>query len=367
MLRRNTLALAGLAAAAWCVPAFGFDDNDRDTDGAVYTMTNAAAGNSVVAYRRMADGSLKAGRMVPTGGQGTGAGLGSQGAIVLSNSLRWLLVANAGTDDITVFEAEEDGLEFAGRFPSGGHMPVSLTIHGKRVYVLNAGSPNNITGFTLSARGTLIPVPNSTRALSAATTGPAQVQFSPDGDMLVVTEKATNLIDVFALDSNGLPGVRISNASHGTTPFGFAFGKRNQLFVSEAFGGAANASAMSSYVVRGDGTLALVTGSAPTHQSAACWVVVSQGGRLAYTTNTGSGSVTGFRVGPRGSLSILTADGRTGLTPAGPIDASFSADGRFLYVLTSGTVAAFRVEPDGDLRSIGLDVSPAGAVGLASR
>ena len=151
------------------------------------------------------------------------------------------------------------------------------------------------------------------------------------------------------------------------TPFGFAFGKRNQILVSEAFGGAANASAMSSYIVRDDGTLTLETGSAATHQSAACWVVVTPDGRFAYTTNTGSGSITGFRVGVHGELTALNADGRTGLTAAGPIDASFSNGGRFLHVLTSTGIASFRAEPDGSLWSIGLVSVPLGSVGLAAQ
>ncbi|MEP6717303.1 MAG: hypothetical protein ABJC09_17150 [Terriglobia bacterium] len=73
---------------------------------------------------------------------------------------------------------------------------------------------------------------------------------------------------------NGLPGTFVSNVSHGMTPFGFAFG------------GAANAGAVSSYIVRDNGTPTLETGSVPTHQTAACWVVVTPYGRFAYTIST---------------------------------------------------------------------------------
>jgi len=370
MLRRTILSGAiCLAAATLCVPAFGFDDDDRG--GAVYTTTNAAGPNSVVVYQRLSDGTLNPGGLVPTGGSGTGAGLGSQGAVVLSDSNRWLFVVNAGSDEITVFEVERDGLEFADKVSSGGHTPISVTVHGRLVYVLNAGTPNNITGFLLNSEGKLISIPGSTRTLSAPAVGPAQVQFSPDGDLLVVTEKGANLIDVFPVGPNGLPGTRVSTASHGTTPFGFAFGKRNQLLVSEAFGGAPNASAMSSYLAHDDGSLTLVTGSAPTNQSAACWVVVNNSGRLTYATNTGSSSITGFHVGPGGELAILNADGRTGVTPAGsaPIDEAFSNDGRFLYALTSTVagISGFRVEHDGSLIPTGNVSAPATASGLAAR
>lgn len=351
-------------------------EGSDDVVGAVYTMTNAAGPNSVVTYNRLADGTLQPAATTLTGGRGTGAGLGSQGAVVLDNSGRWLFVVNAGSDDISVFRVKADAseLEFTGTFPSGGHMPISVTVNGRTVYALNAGTPNNITGFRVGRGGQLTPIPGSTRSLSAPATGPAQVEFSPDGELLVVTEKNTNLIDVFPVE-DGVPATPVFARSHGATPFGFEFGKGNQLFVSEAFGGGLNSSALSSYATDDEGSLTLVTGSAPTHQTAACWVALSKGAQFAYTTNTDSSSITGFKIAPSGELTILTANGRTGETRPGsaPIDAAFSDDGRFLYVLASvGTssragVSGFAVANNGSLNPI-VDVgAPATAVGLAAR
>src|SRR5712692_10705490 len=173
MLRRTILnGTICLAAATWCVPAFCFDDDGRE--GAVYTMTNAAGPNSVMVYQRLPDGTLNPGGLVPTGGSGTGAGLGSQGAVVLSDSNRWLFVVNAGSDEITVFEVERDGLEFADKVSSGGHLPISVTVHGRLVYVLNAGTPNNITGFLLNIDGNLTPISASPPAWSVQPSGPPQ-------------------------------------------------------------------------------------------------------------------------------------------------------------------------------------------------
>ena len=52
MLQRTTF-VGGLCllAATWCLPAFSF--NKGGAVGAVYTMTNAAGGNSVVVYDRL--------------------------------------------------------------------------------------------------------------------------------------------------------------------------------------------------------------------------------------------------------------------------------------------------------------------------
>jgi 6-phosphogluconolactonase len=361
--------LFGLASAASAQ-----NQGNEDVVGAVYTMTNAAGPNSVVVYNRLSHGSLQPAGTVPTGGSGTGTGLGSQGALALDQSRRWLLVVNAGSNDISVFSVKTDEVELKGRFPSGGTTPISLTVHGRMVYVLNAGTPNNITGFQLGAEGQLTPIADSTRSLSAAATNPAEVAFSPDGHLLVVTEKGTNLIDAFPVEDR-VPGTPVFTPAHGVEPFGFAFGERNQLFVTEAFPGQPNASALSSYVANDDGTLELVTGSAPTHQTAACWVAVSKGGQFAFTSNAGSSSVTGFRISPNSGLTILTADGRTGETRpgSGPLDSAFSNDGRFLYVLASiGTssragVSGFSVGSDGSLTPITDVDAPATASGLAAR
>src|ERR1043166_8949267 len=62
----------------------------NDAPGAVYALTNAAAGNAVAMYTRGADGSLWWVGSVSTGGTGAGASLGSQGALALSDDGRWV-------------------------------------------------------------------------------------------------------------------------------------------------------------------------------------------------------------------------------------------------------------------------------------
>ena len=52
--------------------------------GALYTASNAVGGNAVLAFNRSADGTLGAPTAYPTGGTGTGGGLGNQGAVTLS-------------------------------------------------------------------------------------------------------------------------------------------------------------------------------------------------------------------------------------------------------------------------------------------
>ena len=153
------------------------------------------------------------------------------------------------------------------------------------------------------------------------------------------------------------------------TPFGFDFTPGGTLIVSEAFGGAADASTASSYNFS-HGQLEVVSSSVATNQTAACWVIVTPDGKYAYTTNTGSSSVTGFGVSSNGSLALLNADGRTGETGADsrPIDATTSSDGQTLYVLSgvTSTVTAFHIAADGSLTNLGNVSVPAGTVGIAA-
>ena len=347
-----------------------------DSIGAVYTMSNAAESNSVLMFNRDRVGKLTPAGEFYTEGLGSGTGLGNQGAVILDPANRWLFVVNAGSDDVSVMAIEDDGLVLVDREHSGGQRPISLAYSRNLLYVLNAGGAvggaDSISGFHVGPDGSLAPIAGSTRALSATNTGPAQISFSNDGDVLVVTEKATNLIDTFTVDANGVAGPASTHVSAGVTPFGFAIGKRDQVLVSEAAGGAEGQSSLSSYSLGKDGSLTLVSGAVPTTETAACWAVVSNDGRFVYTTNAGSGSISGYEVGFDGALTLLDADGRTGNTGkgTGPLDMVVSNDGRNLYTLNgrSDTIGAFAIKDKGGLASLNSHVTvPATANGLAIR
>lgn len=337
--------------------------------GVVYTLTNAVAGNSVAVFNRASDGTLSPGGQVATTGLGSGGGLGSQGSLVLSKNGHWLFSVNAGSNDVSVFSTRY-GLTLTGKTASGGVRPVSLTVHDDLLYVLNGGGVNNISGFRIQDNGTLLPIAGSTRPLSAAATGPAQIEFDREGEVLVVTEKATNKIDIFPVENGVAQPAKVRN-SVGATPFGFAFDKRDHLLVSEAFGGALNASATTSYNVEEDwAELQTISPSVKTNQSAACWVVTTRNGRYAYVSNTGSGSISGYTISRNGSLALLNADGKTGVTGANPTDMALSRNSQYLYVITpaNGVLNAFKVGANGSLTSIsGANGIPASAVGLAAR
>ncbi|MEZ4416479.1 MAG: beta-propeller fold lactonase family protein [Gemmatimonadota bacterium] len=336
--------------------------------GAVLTASNAAAGNELWLYSVGSDGGLSFEGAFATGGLGTGAGLGNQGGMHLSANHRRLLVVNAGSNDVSAFDLRGAEPTRTDLEPSGGVRPVSVTQHGSLVYVLNAGSPENVSGFRLDEDGRLTPIPGSTRALSAPSVGAAQVSFSPDGRTLVVTEKATNRLVSFPVLPDGTLGSASVIDSPGQTPFGFAFDARGNLFVSEAFGGAAGASTLSSYRVVSAATLEVVSAAVPTGETAACWVVVTPNSRFAYVTNAGTGTVSSYAISPSGAAQLHAS--AAALTGAGPIDMALNRGGRYLYVLNSGSheITSHRVGPQGSLSTFpgGVAGLPAGANGLVA-
>jgi 6-phosphogluconolactonase (cycloisomerase 2 family) len=259
-----------------------------------------------------------------------------------------------------------------GTTPSAGETPVSVTIHGSLIYVLNAGGEGNISGFRMSRHGKIKQIYNSILPLSGAGTGPAQIEFSPDGRYLVVSEKGTNSILTYKVRKHGHVSGPVINTSSAPTPFGFAFDKRGRIIVSEANGGAPNPSFVSSYKIRRDGTTDVITAALPTLQIAACWIAVTRNGKYAYTTNAGSGTIGGLSISHHGSLSLLNDDGITGVTGDGstPLDLAFSKGDKYLYSLNGGThnISAFSVGRHGSLTHVGdFGVLPETANGLAAQ
>ncbi len=270
---------------------------------------------------------------------------------------------NAGSNTISAFKVRPNGLQYFGFFDSGGTRPVSLAVDGDLLYVLNAGGSaggeDNITGFLIEPDGMLLHIEGSTQLLSGPNTSPAQIEFSTDGNVLVVTEKGTGKIDTYVVDNDGIAGPPNIYDSAGTVPFGFSFSKRNRLYVSEA-----GTSSASSYQVYPDGTLEVISPAVPINQAGVCWLVVTNNGRYAYTTNAGSGTISGFDIDRDGTIFLLGNTGAIG----GVIDMAFSINSSYLYALSSSNhkILGFQLDSRGNLTQIEDVDLPSGANGLAA-
>jgi 6-phosphogluconolactonase (cycloisomerase 2 family) len=340
-------------------------DQKTNTVGQVYTMSNDASNNQVLVYSRSASGELSFSASYNTGGTGTGAGLGSQGSVVLSEDNSWLFVVNAGSNTISSFKASGKTLEWVSTVSSGGTMPISLTSYGHWVYVLNAGGTGNIAGFSVGSDGSLSSIAGSSRPLSSNSAGPAQISFVNQGTAVVVTEKTANEIISYTISGEGIPGDFHSITSANTTPFGFAVGSDNLIYVSQAAGGAPGASTVSSYVVSPAGAITLVNGPVSAGQTSACWVAINNNNKYVYSSNTGSNTVTAFSA--KGALEVLVAATPTGAAPADP---AFSNNSKFLYILNGGSdsISAYSAGNDGTLTPLQtVSGLPTAGVGLAAK
>src|SRR3989442_12215148 len=218
------------------------------------------------------------------------AGLSSQGAVIVSDDHQLLFAVNAGSNSISSFRIQPGGIELADTAASDGTMPISVAFSRGLLYVLNAGAPNNISGFTVDRDGGLTPLAGSARALSAASTNPAQVGFNDDGTVVIVTERATNRIDTYTVGTGGLLTGPLFHPSAGPTPFGFTVVKRDTLFVSEAGAGGG----ASSYRIGAGGSLTGISPNVITRQSAGGRAGVTKNGRYGYGAKAGPGEISGF-------------------------------------------------------------------------
>ncbi len=337
--------------------------------GAVFSMSNGSARNKVWAWKRAGDGTLSLAGKHSTGGRGSGGALNNQGGLALSSG--YLYAVNAGSDSVTAFRASGSSLTRTD-VEATGDRPISIAARGTLVYVLHSGGSGGVRGFRRSSSGNLTPIAGASRPLSSGNAQPAQIGFTADGSQLLVTERATDRITRYAVLASGAIDAPITTASQGAEPFGFDVAPDGTIVVSEAGNHVPDGSSVSSYRLNASGSPSPVSSAVPTTETAACWVAITPNGSFAYETNTPDHSITGFRLGTNGSLTILDANGVTAATGGGsfPIDLDTSSDSRFLYVLTAGTdrILAYAINANGSLTARpGVSGLPNAANGLIAR
>ena len=368
---RLVLFAAAFAVLAMSLPAAaGAKAKKPKVVGAVYSESNSPNSNRLYKYNRYSNGKLRLRQSIATGGRGStqnfGCGdncpiLDSDSAVDISSNGKLVFAVNAGSDTVTSFRETSRGLRRVDTQSSGGDLPESLTIHRGLLYVLNVGSAS-ISGIRVDSRGRMAAIPNSTKPLAFPPgTAARGIGFDNTGKTLVVSEiiPPPGQLTTFKVNADGTTGPAISNPSSGPLPFGFAFDRKNRLFVSNIVDLMGNGS-FSSYNLTGSSSLTPISTS-PTNGALPCWVAVTPSGRYAYVVNTGAGkpaTISRYRIGTSGTVGLL------GLTPPRPntfarTDITTSRDGKFVYVLAPSVIAGntsrvdvYRVIRGGGLRIV---------------
>ncbi len=345
--------------------------------GAVFAATNGVNRNEIVMYKRLKNGRLQWIGKFDTGGRGEGGindPLQSQNSLVLTPDHAFLLAVNAGSSTISVFRVLDDGLVLVDVQPSLGGNPVSIALHDDLVYVVNFGGIYHTAGFRMKPWGELTPIRNSRMPLSTLDTNPSTAAFSADGSQLIVSERQTNIVDVFTVASDGSLSNIVSNKFTSTEPFGLQVDPSGVLLVTSTAG------SLTSYNVNEDNTLSVITANSPTSGGATCWVV-NYGGQ-AWVTNTTTSTLSAFTLKPGGvlvPLGVVATQSPTGPTlfppvkppTSFPLDLALSSDGNYLYAVFSalGQIVEYKTGDNGKLTEIGA-VSPypaqTGVEGLAA-
>jgi 6-phosphogluconolactonase (cycloisomerase 2 family) len=379
-LKRHNALSKGLFRLSYC--ALISLSLSQPATALVYTSSNEAEGNRVIVFDITEDaGNLIEIGSFPTGGTGTGASLGNQSALTTDASDRWLFVTNSGDSTVTSFRLQKNGLELVNKINSRGHSPISVTVFGTLVYVLNEGSGvksdppqiryDNISGFRFNPQGELKFIRGSVRILDRTQlTSPAQVGFNKSGTVLLITEKATNTLTTFVMRRTGRPVWRpLKRPSAVPTPFGFEFGDRDYVFITEANGGGQGVTA-SYRINRGTGEVSPLV-DLIEQGDATCWTVLSSDQTTGYSVNTGSGDVSLYSINFDGTIDpfFQNRPNRQIRTGAGPRDAVLTQDNQSFITLNNGDseIRAFRVRRNGSLGRRDTLPVPNSVTGLIAR
>jgi hypothetical protein len=343
---------------------------------AVFVQTDSLTGNAIEVLSQHADGRLSVRDVVPTGGLGAQAvgsaadHLASQGSLQYDPVHQLLFAVNAGSGTVSVFDVAGRNLRLAQVVSSGGEFPDSIAVRGNLVYVLNSGGAGEVQGYGILGDH-LVPLPGASASLGLNNTNPpffldgaGQVGISPDGSQLLVTTKAsTSSVEIFGIGHLGQlsPTPKVT-ADGSNVPFAFVFSPLGQLVVAEA-----GPSALHTFTLGPNGSLASLSTSVGDNQTALCWVASARG--YYFVANAGSANISAYSVATNGAPSLVGTTGVVATTDAGPVDLAASSTGADLYVEAgvAGAVDEFAVNPDGSLTDLGsvADLGP-GIEGIAT-
>ena len=387
-------------------------DTPLGMSGHLYMQTNETE-NRIIHYVRSSDGKLIESDRLATGGTGIGSfnfranpiGLVAEGAssILVTPDRRHLFVTNVGDNTVSSFSIGVAGklalsdVKATGNMPTGGFgtaKSIAYAASSRTLYVLHTIGSGNIRLMSVDATGmlkarperytaaprdkpgrlsTMVVVSRNEKFLLVGASIDQFPSLNPDGSANLMFERDGELhsifpnnpdpdgFAVFAIGDGGLLGGPMFQDAGGSSPWCPLFlNNRPNTFTI----GYATADGVSMAALDAGGRISVgpVT-EADTSRgkpSALCWMGITPDDQLVFTTMTGYGYITSWRI--EGDIVSVAKDpacapvpgdgtfrGLNGKVTSGPTDIWISPDGAFVYQIYSNAskLISYRVQADG--------------------
>ena len=376
--------------------------------GHLYMQTNETR-NSVVHYRRSANGTITEVERVPTGGAGSGVfrpiyeangpnAFEGAGSVILTSDRRFLFTTNGGDNSVSSFSVGKDG-----RLTLLDVKPTGNAVKGKSgtakslaycpskgtLYILHSFGPDHVRLMSVNGEGKLTARPerysvntqNKTdRVSTMAVLSPDEkfllvdINFderpsaNPDGTpkFVLANERDPDGLVIFRVGGDGTLGAPSFHDAGGAAPFYIAFlhGQPNTFINGIAAGNGLVMSTIDADGRIGIGPLVPLDTSAGK-PSELCWLAISPDDRSVFATSFGYSNISSYHV-DGGEVSIakdpaspkVPGDGTfraiNGTVSSGPSDNWITPDGAYLYQIygNASKLVGYATRSDGSLKEI---------------
>jgi 6-phosphogluconolactonase (cycloisomerase 2 family) len=323
--------------------------------GHLYMQTNEIR-NSVVHYRRAANGTIAEVERTATGGSGSGTfkpisgqesapnAFEGAGSVILTPDRALLFTTNGGDNSVSSFSVGEDGrLTLVAVCPSGNAVEgrsgtaksVSYCPSNSTLYILHSFGPDHVRLMSVDSEGKLAPrterytvnthdkpnrvstmvvvTPNE-KFLFVGTTFDEPATANPDGSPILWVRRpggslrsiASNVPDpdglvVFPIGKDGALGTPRFHDAKGGSPFFIAFlhNKPDTFVIGEAVGDGCVLGTIDDDGKITLGELVTVDTSAGK-PSELCWLSISPDDRTVYATNFGYSNISSYHINGNG-------------------------------------------------------------------
>ena len=313
-------------------------------------VTLPQSGSVLLLHIDGATGAITLGAQTPTVENTSPAGL------ALLGSKKFLYVANARANTISIFNVASDGtLTLSGTpTPAAGSTPNAAVIDpsGKYLLVTNQNSSGSVSVFSIDSGSGALSELTGSGSPFFANAYPSEILITPSGKFVYVTNPGLGIITAFTF-SNGVltkvPGSPFpSLPGGGGGSFGLAVdGSEQFLYVANPsapnplLGTTGNISGFEIDPVTGALSPLLGSPFASTVGNGPTALTVDPSGKFLYATATGSSSdIWCFQITPANGQLVAVTNSPFSLTVGG-LFALFDPSGNYFYVGTQAGIAGY--------------------------